>query len=74
MVNNWLQSDNPPWDFDIVEDEPLDKDGVEIVVKDLTVSAKTSFGSPAFLQNLQRVIARDYTLHLKQGLNITVND
>ena len=74
MVNNWLQSDNPPWDFDIVEDEALDKDGVEIVVKDLTVSAKTSFGSPAFLQNLRRVIARDYTLHLKQGLNITVND
>ena len=74
MVDKWLMSDEPPWDFDIVEDEPLDKNGVEIVVKDLTASAATSFGSPAFLQNLKRTIARDYALHLNRGLNITVND
>ena len=34
---------------------------------------KTSFGNPAFLQNLRRAITRDYTLHLNRGLKIFVN-
>ena len=73
-VNEWLQNDAPPWDFDIVEDEELNQNGVEIVVKRLTQGAKTAFGNPAFLQNLRRTIARDYSLHLNRGLNIVINE
>lgn len=73
-VGNWLANDDPPWDFDIVEDGALDEDGVEIVVNTLTSGAATSFGSPAFLQNLRRTIARDYSLHLNRGLKILVNE
>ena len=51
-VGNWLANDDPPWDFDIVEDGALDEDGVEIVVNTLTSGAATSFGSPAFLQKI----------------------
>ena len=72
-VADWLTNDDPPWDFDIVEDKDLDKTGVEIVIKQLTPGAKTSFGNPAFLQNLRRAITRDYTLHLNRGLKIFVN-
>jgi hypothetical protein len=73
-VATWLLNDTPPWDFDIVEDDPLPEHGVEITVKALTGSAIRSFESPAFVQNLRRTIARDYTLHLNRGLKILIND
>lgn len=72
-VADWLKDDTPPWDFDIVEDDELAREGVEITVRDLTTGAATSFGSPAFMQNLRRTISRDYSLHLHRGLVIALN-
>jgi hypothetical protein len=74
VVANWLANDIPPWDFDIVEDEALDQNGVEIVVNVLAPGAATAFANPAFLQNLRRTISRDYSLHLNRGLKIYLND
>ena len=71
-VNDWLKSNEPPWDFDIVDDENLDKHGVEIVVEDLTLAARIAFNNPEFIANLRRMIARDYMLYLNRGLNLTV--
>lgn len=71
-VNDWLKSNNLPWNFDIINDESLDEPGVEIVVEDLTLAARTSFSDPAFIQNLRRMITRDYMLYLNRGLNVTV--
>jgi hypothetical protein len=73
-VRTWLENDKPPWDFDLEEDEPLADDGVEILVAGLTPGAAGSFSSPAFLQNLRRTIARDYSLHLNRGLRISLNN
>ena len=73
VVDEWLSDDQPPWDFDIIEHEDLDCDGVEIVVTRLTQAAETSFENPAFLQNLRRTISRDYSIHLGRGLTIEVN-
>ena len=73
-VNEWLKNDDPPWDFDIVEDENLDENGVEIFVDQLTDATRSAFENPAFLQNLRRTIARDYSIHLSRGLTILVND
>lgn len=72
-VDEWMQNDAPPWDFDIVDDEELVEDGVEIVVTGLTAGSENSFGSPVFLQNLRRTIGRDYSLHLQRGLQISLN-
>lgn len=72
-VNQWLGNDAPPWDFDLEEDEPLEHNGVEILVKNLTPGSATSLGSPAFIQNLRRLIERDYSLHLQRGLRISIN-
>ncbi len=74
-VDDWLQSDDLPWSFDIeiMEDQNFDKNGVEIVVDDLVEGTKSSFGNPAFVQNLRRKIARDYSLYLNHGLQIFVN-
>lgn len=73
VVDKWLANDQPPWDFDIDEDESLEEEGVQILVNVLTTSAATSFGNPAFIQNLRRAVARDYSLHLNRGLNISIN-
>lgn len=73
VVADWIKNENPPWDFDIVEDDPLECNGVEVVVESLTAGAKSSFSSPAFIQNLRRMIGRDYSLHLNRGLQIFVN-
>lgn len=73
-VDEWLKNDTPPWDFDLEADDPLEEDGVEIVIEGLTSGAASSFGSPLFLQNLRRVIARDYSIHLNRGLKIFINN
>jgi hypothetical protein len=72
-VASWLGNDAPPWDFDIQDDEPLDENGVRIEVSDLTPGSAASFGSQAFIQNLRRTIARDYSLHLQRGLRVRLN-
>ncbi|MDT2022831.1 ATP-binding protein [Methylocella sp. CPCC 101449] len=72
-VNQWLENNDPPWDFDIIEDDRLEEDGVEISVTELSASSESSLSSPAFLQNLRRTIARDYSLHLQRGLKISLN-
>ena len=73
-VDKWLKNDDPPWDFDLTEDEYLSEYGVEILVSELTDATKLSFNSPAFVENLRRTIARDYSIHLGRGLRILVND
>ena len=72
-VVDWLKDDAPPWDFDIVEDKELPENGVQITVQTLTSGASGSFGSPAFMQNLKRTIARDYSFHIHRGLTIILN-
>jgi hypothetical protein len=71
-VKDWMKDDTPPWDFDLVEADDLPAPGVEIIVSDLTSGAAASFASPAFIQNLRRTIARDYSLHLNRGLKIFI--
>ena len=73
-VDDWLKKDDLPWDFDIVEEEDLCENGVKIAVTKLTQGAMMSFENPAFIQDLKRKIARDYTLRLNCGLNIMINN
>ena len=72
-VNAWLANDDRNWDFDLESSEGFDSHGVKIRVRNLNEETSLSFGSPAFLQNLRRVISRDYALHLARGLSISVN-
>ena len=60
-VAEWLNNDDPPWDFDIDDAEDLDENGVEVVVQELTRKAQTALGNPEFVENLRRIIARDYS-------------
>ncbi|WP_446831885.1 ATP-binding protein [Candidatus Foliamicus sp.] len=73
-VTKWIESDDPPWDFEIDECELQEENGVIVEVKKLTSGAAASFANPAFIRRLERMIARDYALHMERGLNIRVND
>ncbi len=72
-VLRWMESDDPPWDFDIDDSQPQRENGVVVEVKNLTPGAAASFDNPAFIDRLERTIARDYALHLERGLNVSVN-
>ena len=73
-VPTWMGDDEPPWDFDIEPDEPLTEHGVAVEVEALTQGASQAFGSQVFIQNLRRMIGRDYSMHLDRGLEIVLND
>ena len=72
-VNQWLSDDDLPWKFEITEQTPLKFDGVKIDITSLTPAAIRAFNNPAFIQNLRRVISRDYSLHINRGLTISLN-
>ena len=72
-VDEWLTSNAPPWDFDIVNDVALLESGVRIDINALTDEASGLFGSPRFCEELRRTIGRDYSLHLDRGLRISLN-
>jgi len=73
-VPTWLKDDKSAhWDFDIEPAKSLEEPGVEITVGALNDGAVTSFGDPAFINRLKRVLARDYALHLHRGISIHVN-
>lgn len=73
-VDQWMQTDDPPWDFDIDVADHLDEDGVAITVQRLTREARISLDNPEFLENLRRTIGRDYSLYLNRGLTIRLNE
>ncbi|MCR9280449.1 MAG: ATP-binding protein [Rhodobacteraceae bacterium] len=73
-VDDWLNDEkSKSWDFDIETSNPLPSPGVEIQVDTLTENTAISFGDPAFLRTLRRIISRDYSLHLHRGLSIHLN-
>jgi len=76
-VNEWLNDDDVPWSFRILDVDAadnLDETGVEFIADQLTSSTKNSFENPAFVQNLKRTIARDYAIYLSRGLVIEINN
>ena len=72
-VNAWLTKSTGSWDFDLEEPVKDFKNGVFISVSQLTPETKEAFASQNFLPRLRQIIARDYALHLKQGLSIEIN-
>lgn len=72
-VDDWLAKGDGNWDFDIESASHMEEPGVAICVSTLSAGAASAFASPGFIQNLRRVIARDYAFHLARGLNISLN-
>jgi len=70
-VTKWLAA--KAWDFDLEADEALPEPGLQISVTRLSESTSRAFGSPEFLRDLRRIIARDYALHLHRGLKISLD-
>jgi hypothetical protein len=72
-VPKWMKAKTPNWDFDLEDAKHLEKPGVKISVSKLLPGASSSFGSPAFIANLRRTIARDYAFIMQSGLTISLD-
>ena len=72
-VPTWMRDPDTDWRFAIFEAAPDPEDGIRIEVTGLNRQTVAAFGSEAFMQNLRRVIERDYSLHLSRGLRVSLN-
>lgn len=73
QVNTWVKGTSTDWDFPINDAPALPSNGLDIHVKDLTDLARVTFEDTDFEGLLEKTIARDYSLHIHRGLQITVN-
>jgi hypothetical protein len=72
-VDKWVKGKSNNWDFPIDNAVPLQSPGMQINISKLTELAKSTLGDTDFEALLTDMIARDYSLHLFHGLNVTVN-
>jgi hypothetical protein len=72
-VDKWVKGKSNNWDFPIDEAPALSSPGMHIKISKLTELAKSTLGDTDFETLLTDMIARDYSLHLFHGLNVTVN-
>lgn len=63
----------PGWIFDLEPGEPWPEPGTSIEIAALNSGAKADFRDAAFENALRTTIARDYSLFLQRGLQISVN-
>ena len=73
-VPTWLADTDPNWTFDLLPADALKQPGVRMKVTKLTPTTAQAFHNPTFGPNLERLIARDYMLHLNRGLTIRLNN
>lgn len=72
-VKSWVKGRSTDWDFPIESEAALPQTGLSIEIKELTELAKFTFEDTDFEGYLRSVIARDYSLHMHRGLQVTVN-
>lgn len=71
-VDDWIKQED--WDFNLDEADPLDEFGTEVIVESLYPSVGEDISSSAFVNQLKKAVARDYSIFIENGLLITVND
>ncbi|GAA2282257.1 ATP-binding protein [Actinomadura luteofluorescens] len=72
-VGEWLERGDEAWDFAIDDSEARAEPGVSIEVEDLLDETREKFSDPTYERSLRRMLARDYMVSLRHGLEITVN-
>jgi len=73
-VNTWEGQEEGKWHFDLVKHDPTLVAGTKITITDPTPEATVELGDSDFVSNLIEEIKRDYSLILKKGFKITVNN
>lgn len=73
-VPEWLADHSTNWDFKVDEADPAAQAGLTIVVETLHSSLAQVLGTDQFERELRATLARDYTLVLRRGLQMLVNN
>lgn len=73
-VDDWLADEDPSWDFPIEEAPDLEDNGVMIEITKLAEETRNRFADPTYVNELRKVLARDYMLPMMHGLVIRVNE
>lgn len=73
-VNNWETQEDGKWHFDLVKHVPATTPVTKISITKPTPEAVVELGDPEFVSNLIEEIKRDYSLILKKGFKIKVNE
>lgn len=71
-VNAWEKKED--WDFDFDDYRKWKKPGTEIKIENLNEDVLSEFEDPLFVDNLIKIIARDYSFILQKGFKIKVNN
>lgn len=72
-VNAWA-IDETNWDFCLEPAGPLADVGTRLEIVDLNEGVGEEFGDQVFLDRLVSIISRDYSLVLREGFEVHVND
>ena len=70
-VDDWLRHDL--WEFDMEDAALIDGTGTTIRIRVLNNGIPEEFGDSAFVNNLVRIVSRDYTRFIEKGFKIRVN-
>lgn len=62
------------WEFELEPGPPQEHPGTEIVVTDLNDGVGSELADPAFQRTLARDISRAYSIFLRSGLAVSLND
>lgn len=71
-VDNWKAKPAEDWDFDYSDILPESRRGTTIAIESLNQGVAESFADNAFVNDLVKVLSRDYAFILDKGLEITV--
>ena len=71
LVDEWL--DHGLWEFDMEDADLIERTGTAIRIRDLNPGIADEFTDPAFVNNLTRIVSRDYTRFIEKGFKIRIN-
>lgn len=72
-VNTW-SDDDQNWDFALEPGPAKSETGTVIEIVDLNIGVGDEFADPVFVEGLKSMLARDYSLVLRDGLTVQVNE
>lgn len=70
-VDEWIT--RKEWTFDLADAEKIEGSGTRIRIRNIYNGIAEEFGDKTFENHLTRIIARDYSLFLSRGFNVTIN-
>ena len=70
-VEEWLAHDR--WEFEMDDADVVTPSGTTVSIRTLNTGVADEFGDSVFVNNLTRIVARDYSRFIAKGFSIRIN-